>query len=103
MKKISSILFVNLLLVLALSAQPDRSIRPEPGPAREIQLGKFETFTLSNGLQVIVVENRKVPVVSFSIRLNRGPIIEGDAKGYVGLAGSLMREGTKNRNKQQIK
>jgi len=102
MKKIISIFFANIFLVLSLSAQVDRSIQPEPGPAREIQLGKFETFTLRNGLQVIVVENRNVPVVSFSIRLNRDPIIEGDAKGYVGLAGSLMREGTKNRNKQQI-
>jgi predicted Zn-dependent peptidase len=102
MKKLISILFFSLLLVFTASAQLDRSIRPEPAPAREIQLGDFESFTLDNGLQVIVVENRQVPVVSFSIRLDRDPIIEGDAKGYVSLAGALMQEGTINRSKQQI-
>jgi len=102
MKKFFSILAITLLVALPLVAQLDRSIRPEPGPAREIQLGKFESFTLDNGLRVIVVENRQVPVVSFSIRIDRDPIDEGNAVGLASLAGTLMREGTKNRSKQQI-
>ncbi len=102
MKKILSILAICLFLVLPSMAQLDRSKRPEPAPAREIQLGKFDSFKLKNGLEVIVVENRQVPVVSFSIRLNRDPLDEGDAVGYASLAGALMREGTKTRTKQQI-
>lgn len=102
MKKNIAVFFLSILFFTTGYAQLDRSIRPEPGPAREIQLGDFESFTLKNGLQVIVVENRKVPVVSFSIRLNTGPIMEGTSKGYISLAGALMREGTNNRNKQQI-
>ncbi len=102
MKKIFSFLFISLFITLSLHAQLDRSQRPQPGPAPVIQLGDFETFTLRNGLQVIVVENDKVPVVSWQLTLNIDPILEGDAKGYVDLAGSLMREGTKNRSKQQI-
>ncbi len=102
MKKIISFLFFSLLIVISVSAQLDRSQRPQPGPAPVIQLGDFESFTLSNGLQVIVVENRKVPVVSFQLTLDIDPVLEGIAKGYVDLAGSLMREGTKKRSKQQI-
>ncbi|HSV87691.1 MAG TPA: pitrilysin family protein, partial [Bacteroidales bacterium] len=83
-------------------AQVDRSVRPQPGPAPVIQLGDFETFTLRNGLRVILVENRRVPMVSFQLTLDVDPFIEGNAKGFVGLAGTLMREGTTTRTKQQI-
>lgn len=102
MKKIFSFLFISLLIGFSVSAQLDRSQRPQPGPAPVIQLGDFETFTLRNGLQVIVVENHKVPVVSFQLTLDIDPILEGNAKGYVDLAGSLMSEGTRTRSKQQI-
>lgn len=102
MKNIFSFLFLSLFITLSVQAQLDRSQRPEPGPAPVIQLGDFKTFTLRNGLQVIVVENDKVPVISWQLTLNIDPVFEGDAKGYVDLAGSLMREGTKNRSKQQI-
>ncbi len=102
MKKIISIFIFSFLAVLTVSAQLDRSQRPEPGPAPVIQLGDFESFTLDNGLQVIVVENRNVPVVSFQLTLDIDPILEGDAKGYIDFAGQLMREGTTNRSKAEI-
>jgi zinc protease len=102
MKKIISLVVFGLFTVLTLQAQLDRSIRPKPGPAPEIQLGDFESFTLDNGLQVIVVENRKVPVVSFQLTLDIDPILEGNAKGYIDFAGQLMREGTTTRTKAEI-
>jgi len=102
MKNIFAFIFLSLMMTVTLTAQLDRSQRPQPGPAPVIQLGDFQSFKLSNGLQVIVVENHKVPLVSFQITLNVDPVLEKDAKGYVDLAGSLMREGTKNRTKQQI-
>ncbi len=102
MKKLSIFSLLTLFLFLAASAEVDRSQRPEPGPAPEIQLGEFESFELENGMQVIVVENRQVPVVSFQLSLEIDPVYEGDAKGYVSLAGSLMSEGTTNRSKQEI-
>lgn len=102
MKKLIFVLSICFLLVSSTQAQLDRSKRPEPAPAREIQLGKFDSFKLSNGLEVIVVENRKIPVVSFSLRLIIDPLDEGNAVGYSNLAGMLMREGTKTRTKHQI-
>ncbi len=102
MRNIITSLLLSLFTILAVSAQVDRSQRPEPGPAPVIQLGEFESFELDNGMKVIVVENRQVPVVSFQLTLDIDPVFEGDAKGYVSLAGSLMREGTANRSKQEI-
>lgn len=102
MKNILLSAIFSFLFILPLFAQIDRSKRPEPGPAPVIQLGDFESFTLENGLHVIVVENHQVPVVSFQLSLDIDPVMEGDAKGYVELGGSLLREGTTNRTKQEI-
>ncbi len=102
MNKLFTTIVLSLFVVFTLSAQIDRSQRPEPGPAPVIQLGEFESFELDNGMKVIVVENRQVPVVSFQLTLDIDPVYEGDAKGYVSMAGSLMREGTTNRSKQEI-
>ena len=102
MKKTLILSLISFFLVLSSLAQVDRSQKPQPGPAPEIRLGDFEKFTMPNGLRVIVVENRQVPVVSFQLTLDIDPVMEGDAKGYVDLAGSMLREGTTNRSKQQI-
>ncbi len=101
MKRITIILLLAFCLI-PLSAQIDRTRAPEPGPAPVIRIGDYEKFSLDNGLQVIVVENDKIPVVSFQLTLDIDPVMENDAKGYVGMAGSLMRTGTTNRTKPEI-
>jgi predicted Zn-dependent peptidase len=102
MKKIFLFLFAGILLTFSLSAQLDRSQPPKPGPAPVVNIGDYNMFTLSNGLKVIVVENHKTPVISWQLSLDIDPVMEGDAKGYVDMAGQLMRSGTKNRTKQEI-
>ena len=103
MKSINPIiLFACLLFGFAANAQVDRSQLPKPGPAPEIKLGTYETFELKNGLKVFVVRNTKLPQVSFSLLVDRDPVLEGDKAGYVSVAGELLRSGTKNRTKDQI-
>jgi zinc protease len=89
-------------LTLTMTAQFDRNQMPEPGPAREIQLGKYKSFKLRNGLTVIVVEDNKLPRVTMNLLVNRDAIFEGDKAGYVELAGELMRRGTTNRPKESL-
>ena len=101
MKRITFIILLIVYLI-PLSAQIDRTRPPEPGPAPVIQIGDYRTFTLDNGMKVIVVENDKIPVVSFQLTLDIDPVMEYDAKGYVSMAGSLMRSGTINRSKAEI-
>jgi zinc protease len=101
MKKI----IIYLIIILSCPAgyaQVDRSVRPEAGPAPEIKIGDYETFELKNGLKVIVVENHKLPRVSFSLIIDRDPILEKDKVGYVSMAGQMLRRGTENRTKDQI-
>ncbi|MFD3000003.1 insulinase family protein [Pontibacter toksunensis] len=100
-KKFYSTVFLALALVYVAPAQTTQT-PPPPGPAPKIELGKYEHFTLKNGLKVYVVENHKQPVVSMSLVLDRDPILEGDKAGYVQAAGQMMRTGTTNRSKDQF-
>lgn len=99
-------LFVYILSLCLLAgpafAQVDRSKAPEPGPAPEIQLGDYETFTMKNGLKVFVVKNDKLPRVAFNLLIDREPIREGEKVGYVSATGDLLRRGTTSRSKDQL-
>lgn len=72
----------------------DRSIRPTPGPAPKVNIGKPQTFTLDNGLKVMVVENNKLPRVSFNLVMDNPPVAEGDKKGVRSMLSSMMGNGT---------
>ncbi len=96
------LLFCTAVLFHTAQAQIDRSKMPQPGPAPKIELGDYQSFTLKNGMKVFVVENHKLPRVTFNLIVDRDPIKEGDKAGYVSLAGSLLREGTTNRSKEEL-
>ncbi|CAM1352052.1 insulinase family protein [Tenacibaculum halocynthiae] len=97
---------VSLIAILAISfattAQIDRSIQPKPGPAPKVQLGKVDKFTLPNGLQVIMVENHKLPRVSASLTIENMPINEGNKTGLSNMMGSLLGRGTTNISKDDF-
>lgn len=80
----------------------DRSIQPKAGPAPVIKIGDYQSFELANGLKVFVVENHKIPRLSYSLVLDNDPVFEGDMEGYTDFAGQLMRTGTTSRTKDQI-
>ncbi len=99
------ILFIFGCFIFSLQsiAQDDfRSKAPDAGPAPKIELGKAEQFTLDNGLKLIVVENHKLPRVSFSIFVDVPPFLEEDKAGAANIAGQLLRTGTSSRSKGEI-
>ncbi len=102
MKKIAIGLLVTFLATGIAFAQVDRSKLPASGPAPEIKISEAETFTLANGLKVFVVKNTKLPRVSFTLVLERDPILEGDKAGLSTFIGEMMMGGTKNRTKDQL-
>ena len=91
-----------LLLSFAGNAQIDRSKQPEPGVSPKIKLGKAETFTLKNGLKVIIVENHKLPRVSANLTIDNDPYFEGEKAGLSSMMGSLLGRGTKNISKDDF-
>ena len=97
-------IFFSLLFICSLGAvaQIDRSTQPKPGPAPEINLSEPETFTLKNGLKVIVVENHKLPRVSYTLTLDNPPIAEGEKTGAAALSGALLGKGSANISKDDF-
>lgn len=102
MKVLKYTLILMSAVLMACAPKVDRSTAPEPGPAPDISLGNYETFKLDNGLNVIVVQNDKLPRVSYRLTVDRDPIMEGPKAGFVGFAGDLLKAGTENRSKAQI-
>ncbi len=91
MKK-SILILSSLFLTIIMQGQ----IIPQPklGVAPKVQIGKPLTFELKNGLKVMVVENHKLPRVSFSLTLDNDPYIQGDKKGVAEMTSTLLGSGT---------
>ncbi|WP_373942035.1 pitrilysin family protein [Polaribacter sejongensis] len=102
MKKQIISLIALIAMSFATTAQIDRSQQPKPGPAPKVQLGKSEKFTLSNGLQVIMVENHKLPRASANLTIDNRPVVEGDKAGVSTIMGSLLGRGTENITKDEF-
>ncbi|SDS44955.1 Predicted Zn-dependent peptidase [Polaribacter sp. KT25b] len=95
-------LIAFLLVSVAVNAQIDRSTMPKPGPDPEIKLGTPKTFTLKNGLKVIMVENNKLPRASASLTIDNKPYFEGEIAGVSSMMGSLLGRGTTNISKDEF-
>lgn len=95
MKALQYILGVCMLLMTAqIHAQIDRSVRPKPGPAPKVNLGKPQVFTLPNGLKVLVVEDHKLPRVSINMTMDIDPYVLGEKAGLDGLMGAMLGKGS---------
>lgn len=92
---------IIILSSLFISAIMQGQIIPQPksGTAPTIKIGKPESFQLKNGLKVMVVENHKLPRVSFTLTLDNAPYAEGAKKGVADLTSSLIGNGTKKISK----
>ena len=88
----SLIILSSLFLTITMQAQ-DRP-QPKPGPAPVINIKKPVSFVLPNGLKVLVVEDHKLPRVSFSLSIDNAPYAEGNKKGVDDLTSSLIGNGS---------
>jgi predicted Zn-dependent peptidase len=93
---------VAIIISITTFAQIDRSKAPKAGPAPKVELKKAETFQLDNGLNVIVVENHKLPKVDIQLKFDIPLILQGERAGYIDLAGNLLGSGTRRFSKQDI-
>jgi zinc protease len=88
----------SLFLMITMYAQ-DRP-QPKPGPAPVINIGKPQSFQLMNGLKVMVVENHKLPRVSYTLTIDNLPYLEGNKKGVSALTGRMIGTGTEKTTKE---
>ncbi|PBJ13269.1 pitrilysin family protein [Flavobacterium sp. ACN6] len=99
MKKIYT--FLILLFLTGIMQAQDRP-QPKPGNAPVVNIKKPQTFVLANGMKVLIVENHKLPRVSFTLTLDNAPFTEGSKKGVDELTSSLIGNGTKKTTKESF-
>ena len=96
MKKI---IYIAASLFLTITMQAQDRPQPKAGPAPTININKPQSFVLKNGLKVLVVENHKLPRVSFNLTLDNPPYAEGTKKGVSDILSSMIGNGTQNISK----
>lgn len=75
---------------------------PPPKPA-ELTLPTVARFSLKNGLEVIVVPRKELPLASFSLSVEAGGYDESrDALGVSDFVAAMLRRGTKTRSADDI-
>jgi zinc protease len=76
---------------------------PKPGPDPRFALPKLQRRTLSNGLEVLIVEHHELPIVDMSLVLKTGGTADPLEKGgLASLTAALLDEGTKTRTALDI-
>ena len=102
MKKLSYIAAAFLISGMLSAQKLDLNAMPKPGPTPTINIAKPKTFTLPNGLQVLVVENNKLPRVSVNLSMDRPPIYEGEIAGVTSIMADQIGKGSKTISKDDF-
>jgi zinc protease len=85
---------------LAFPDEPFRKEQPAPAAPRPFRLPEIKPFALKSGIQVYLVEQHTLPIVSIDLSFDGGSV--ADPKGKEGLASvcmAMMAEGTESLDK----
>jgi zinc protease len=80
-------------------------ISPPPSPQPvELALPHVDRWRLANGLEVVAVPRRELPIVSFSVAIKAGGYDEekGRTMGVADFTAAMLRKGTRTRSADQI-
>ncbi|HSK74811.1 MAG TPA: insulinase family protein, partial [Pyrinomonadaceae bacterium] len=83
--------------------EPDTSKLPKPGPDPKFSLPAIEKQKLSNGLEVWVVRQTELPIVSMNMVFKSGGTFEpAEKSGVASMTANLLTNGTKTRSALEI-
>jgi zinc protease len=84
-------------------AESFRAQAPQPLPPRPLNIPEFVETKLANGLQIVIVEDRRLPLVSFRLAFRAGDANDPPAlPGLTDMMTALLNEGTASRSSLQI-
>ncbi|MDI9338473.1 MAG: pitrilysin family protein [Alphaproteobacteria bacterium] len=100
------LIYISLFMIPLLGFNQitvDRTKAPLPIPYKPFELKKVDSFSLKNGLLVLVVENRKLPVVTAELLVDIFPVKEGDRAGLLEfIFPDMLKAGTRTKTKAKI-
>jgi zinc protease len=86
----------------ALIAKQDAML-PKGGPDPKFSLPAIEKTKLSNGLNVWLVQQHELPIVSMDLVINAGGVLDtADKSGVASITASMLGQGTKKRSALDI-
>jgi zinc protease len=89
--------------VVSLAPEGERMAAPAPGPAIVAPLPQPHSQRLANGLTIVTVPSRELPIVSVSLVARRGASADMPGKaGRASLTSAVMTEGTTTRSATEI-
>jgi zinc protease len=81
----------------------DRSVEPPFGPSPSLGAPDVWSETLANGVRVLGIEDREIPLVQFEIRMKGGLLAEDPHRiGAANLLAEIMTEGTARRTPAEL-
>jgi predicted Zn-dependent peptidase len=84
-------------------SEPFRSQAPAPLPPRPISIPAAHETVLPNGLTIVVVEDSRLPIVSYRLAFRVGGAFDPpDLPGLTDLLAGLLPEGTESRTSREI-
>lgn len=106
-RRVTRVLIAAAIAVAPLSAGAqalDRSVQPTPGAATTLHVPSWTSTTLANGAQLVVVQKRDLPLVSFSISFIGGSnnYEPADKTGLAIFVSQMLSEGTTSKTGDQL-
>ena len=87
----------------ALAAQAFPSKPPAPMPLAPAQFPPFQQVTLPNGLKILVVSNRRLPILSMSLAFRAGSQHDPDGKeGLAAMVAGVLTKGAGARDAEAV-
>lgn len=81
----------------------DRSKEPPYGDTLAVKVPQVWNATLANGMRVVGIENREVPLVQFDIAIDGGLLLDKPEKvGVANLMARMMTQGTAKKTPQEL-
>lgn len=102
LNKIALLFFGLALLANSINAQTALPTPPPPSAPRPVKIPAIQETKLPNGLRVVVVERKNVPLVQATLLIKTGAAQEGEKAGLADLTASTLLKGTKTRTATQI-
>jgi len=100
-----AVIFVLAIAILvSFSGTPmAKEDPPPPEKMKKLSFPKFKEFDVKNGLEVVVVEHHEQPVVTISLIVRAGSVLDGEAKSSLAqFASTLLNKGTKDKNSDEL-
>ena len=100
---VAGVLILSAYPPIRLSAQVDRAKPPALTPPPALKLPAVQTAALANGLEIVVVEMHKVPVVDMQLVLDAGAARDPpDLPGLATFTATMLQQGAGRRGALEI-